>query len=136
MVAIIRPLTEPDLRVARRIICTSFGTFLGAPDPENFLADRDYVYGRFGAEHVSSFGAELDGELVAAISRHAGGASGSSDRLRFVPTAKHAGSQRNSSRLLLRNSIPGALDTPAFLPSHRARSTWRSIRNTAFTLDF
>jgi GNAT superfamily N-acetyltransferase len=37
---------------------------LGAPDPENFWADRDYVYGRFGAEHVAGFAAELDGELV------------------------------------------------------------------------
>jgi len=64
MDTIIRPLAEPDLRVARRIVCTSFGTFLGAPDPENFWSDRDYVYGRFGAEHVNSFGAELDGELV------------------------------------------------------------------------
>ena len=64
MEAIIRPLTEPDLPAARRIVSSSFGTFLGAPDPENFWTDRDYVYGRFGAEHVASFGAELDGELI------------------------------------------------------------------------
>jgi GNAT superfamily N-acetyltransferase len=37
---------------------------LGAPEPENFWGDRDYVYGRFGSEHVASFAAELDGELV------------------------------------------------------------------------
>ena len=41
-----------------------FWHVLGAPDPENFWSDRDYVFGRFGAEHVASFGAELDGELV------------------------------------------------------------------------
>ena len=64
MSAVIRPLTNADLPQARRICCTAFGTFLGAPDPENFWADRDYVYGRFGAEHVASFAAELDGELV------------------------------------------------------------------------
>jgi GNAT superfamily N-acetyltransferase len=64
MNAVIRPLTEGDLAVARHICCTAFGTFLGAPEPENFWADRDYVYGRFGAEHVASFAAELDGELV------------------------------------------------------------------------
>jgi GNAT superfamily N-acetyltransferase len=39
---------------------------LGAPEPENFWADRDYVHGRFGAEQVASFAAELDGELVGA----------------------------------------------------------------------
>jgi GNAT superfamily N-acetyltransferase len=60
----IRPLTEADLPQARRICCAAFGTFLGAPDPENFWADRDYVYGRFGAEHVASFAAEKDGQLV------------------------------------------------------------------------
>ncbi len=60
----IRPLNDADLPAARQIVCTAFGTFLGAPDPDNFWADRDYVYGRFGAEHVASFGAEIDGELV------------------------------------------------------------------------
>ena len=61
---LIRPLTRDDLPEARRIFCAAFGTFLGASDLENFWADRDYVNGRFGAEHVASFAAELDGELV------------------------------------------------------------------------
>jgi GNAT superfamily N-acetyltransferase len=60
----IRPLTEADLPQAARICRVAFGSFLGTPDPENFWADRDYVYGRFGAEHVVSFAAEQDGELV------------------------------------------------------------------------
>jgi hypothetical protein len=64
MSAVIRPLTRADLPEARRICCAAFGTFLGAPDPENFWADRDYVHGWFGAENVASFAAELDGELV------------------------------------------------------------------------
>jgi predicted N-acetyltransferase YhbS len=64
MSAIIRPLTNGDLPAARRILGTAFGTFLGAPDPENFWADRDYVRGRFAAEHVAGFGAEVDGELL------------------------------------------------------------------------
>jgi GNAT superfamily N-acetyltransferase len=42
----------------------AFGTFLGAPDPESFWADRDYVYGRFGAEHVAAFAVELEGALA------------------------------------------------------------------------
>src|SRR5271157_551878 len=64
MSAVIRLLTDRDLPAARRILCSAFGTSLGAPDPSTFWADRDYVYGRFGAEHVASFAAELDGELV------------------------------------------------------------------------
>ncbi|MBV8121795.1 MAG: GNAT family N-acetyltransferase [Alphaproteobacteria bacterium] len=61
---VIRPMTESDLPAARRICHSAFGTRFGAPDPENFWSDRDYVYGRFGAAHVASFTAELDGEVV------------------------------------------------------------------------
>jgi predicted N-acetyltransferase YhbS len=64
MAIAIRPMIESDLPAARQICCNAFGTFLGAPDPENFWADRDYVYGRFGAEHIASFAAEVDGEVV------------------------------------------------------------------------
>jgi predicted N-acetyltransferase YhbS len=64
MSAVIRPLTDHDLPAARRILSSAFGTRLGAPDPATFWADRDYVHGRFGAEHVASFAAEVDGELV------------------------------------------------------------------------
>ena len=62
--AVIRALAERDLPQAQRIVRRAFAAFLGAPDPENFWTDFDYVYGRFGAEHVASFAAEQDGELV------------------------------------------------------------------------
>lgn len=64
MSAVIRPLTDRDLPAAQRIVRLAFGTFLGAPDPSTFWADRDYVYGRFGPEHVASYAADLDGELI------------------------------------------------------------------------
>lgn len=64
MSAVVRPMREGDLATAQRICRTAFGTFLGAPDPENFWTDRDYVYGRFDAEHTRSFAAELDGAVV------------------------------------------------------------------------
>jgi hypothetical protein len=57
-------LDDGDLAEAARIFCVAFGTFLGAPDPETFWSDRDYVYGRHRAPHVASFGATLDGQLV------------------------------------------------------------------------
>jgi hypothetical protein len=61
---IIRPLTPSDLEEAERIVRTAFGTFLGAPDPDNFWLDREHVRGRFGAEHVEAFGAEENGGLI------------------------------------------------------------------------
>ena len=60
----VRPLLERDLPEAQRIIRLAFGTFLGVPDPEKFLTDRDYAYGRFGAEHTASFAADEDGVLA------------------------------------------------------------------------
>jgi GNAT superfamily N-acetyltransferase len=66
MSAVIRPLTDRDLPAAQRILRLAFGTFLGAPDPSTFWADRDYVHGRFGAENVASYAVDLDGELVGA----------------------------------------------------------------------
>src|SRR5258708_5812983 len=61
---VVGKLDEKDLSEAARIVRLAFGTFLGAPDPETFWADRDYVYGRQRAAHVASFGATLDGKLV------------------------------------------------------------------------
>src|SRR6516225_7899515 len=61
----IRALTEADLSEAQRILRVAFGTFLGAPDPEQFWSDLDYVYGRFGTEHTAAFAAEdEEGVLV------------------------------------------------------------------------
>src|ERR1700740_942053 len=72
MSAVIRLLTEGDLAGARRICSIVFGTFWGAPEPGTFWGDRDYVYGRFGGEHVASFAAELNGELASRLEfRHA-----------------------------------------------------------------
>jgi len=61
---VIGPLDDKDLPEAERILRLAFGTFLGAPDPETFWSDRDYVYGRQQSRHVVSFGAKVDGKLV------------------------------------------------------------------------
>ena len=63
----VRPLREDDLPVADRIFRLAFGTFLGLPDPLAFLGDVDTVCARWRAEHVSAFGAELNGELVGSV---------------------------------------------------------------------
>lgn len=60
----VRPIAEADLGAAARLLRLAFGTFLGAPDPEKFWTDRDYVYGRFGADHTAGFVAEQAGRVV------------------------------------------------------------------------
>src|ERR1700719_3516496 len=59
----IRALTERDLPEAQRITRDAFATFLGAPDLETFRLPP-YAHARFGAEHIESFAAEQDGELL------------------------------------------------------------------------
>ena len=58
------PLTEGDLPDAEQVFRTAFGSFLGAPEPDTFYSDRDYVYGRWRAPHVAALGATRDGRLV------------------------------------------------------------------------
>jgi acetyltransferase (GNAT) family protein len=60
----VRPLNEREALQAGRIIRLAFGTYLGAPDPESFFGDLDFVRSRFGAENVEAYGAEEDGVLL------------------------------------------------------------------------
>ncbi len=60
----IRPLEEPDLGEADRIMRLAFGTFLGLPDPMAFMGDADYVRTRWAAEPTCALAAEVDGRLV------------------------------------------------------------------------
>jgi GNAT superfamily N-acetyltransferase len=57
-------LTAQALSGAGRIIRLAFGTFMGAPKPEQLWADMDYAHSRWRADPTAAFGAELDGELV------------------------------------------------------------------------
>ncbi len=62
--AVVGALAEADLPAAQRIFRVAFGTLLGAPDPETFWSDRDYLYGRWRAPHVVALGARVDGVLA------------------------------------------------------------------------
>jgi GNAT superfamily N-acetyltransferase len=60
---VVRALAEADVPEAERIVRQAFGTFLGAPDLENFWFPP-YAHARFGAEHIAAFAAEQDGSLA------------------------------------------------------------------------
>jgi GNAT superfamily N-acetyltransferase len=57
-------MTEGDLPAAKKIFQLAFGTFVGVPEPENFLEDQDYVNARWRIDPLASFTAEADGEVV------------------------------------------------------------------------
>jgi len=60
----IQPLTEADLDDADRIFRLAFGTFIGLPEPSQFMGDADLVKGRWHAAPQAALGAWLDGRLV------------------------------------------------------------------------
>jgi len=57
-------MEQGDLREASRVVSLAFGTFLGAPDPERFWADRNYVYTRWHGRTGDAVVAEVRGRLV------------------------------------------------------------------------
>lgn len=60
----VRAMGEADLWEVRRIFRVAFGTFIGVPDPENFSADREFVFTRWRSHPEGALVAEADGALV------------------------------------------------------------------------
>ena len=60
----VRTMQEADLAAATRIFRVAFATFLNAPDPENFRADRDYIATRFHAHPEAARVAEVNRTIV------------------------------------------------------------------------
>jgi len=61
---IIRPLVESDLAEADRIVRLAFGTFLGMPDPIQFMGDADFARTRWKADSSAVLAAEHGDKLV------------------------------------------------------------------------
>ena len=64
---VVRPLLEADLGAADRVMRLAFGSFLGLPDPLQFMGDRDYVYTRWRADPSAAFCAEAEGLVVGSV---------------------------------------------------------------------
>ncbi len=60
----VRALVESDLAAATRVMQRAFGTFLGAPDPDRFMTDRNYVRSRWRADPSAALTAVVDGKVV------------------------------------------------------------------------
>lgn len=60
----ISPLREGEVEEAIRIVRLAFGTFLGLPDPMQFMGDRDLVTPRWRARNTKVLAARIDGRLV------------------------------------------------------------------------
>ncbi len=61
------PLRETDLAEAKRIFHLAFGTFLGLPDPMQFIPDRDFVVSRWRSNAEGAIAAEQAGQLVGSV---------------------------------------------------------------------
>jgi GNAT superfamily N-acetyltransferase len=60
----IGPLKAGELEEASRIARLAFGTFLGMPDPLEFMGDRDFLAPRFRSKHVRLLAARDGNRLI------------------------------------------------------------------------
>jgi GNAT superfamily N-acetyltransferase len=57
-------LREDELEEAQRIVRVAFGTFLGVPNPLEFMGDRDFVTPRWRARNTKVLAARHNGKLI------------------------------------------------------------------------
>jgi GNAT superfamily N-acetyltransferase len=58
------PLSMGEAMEADRIMRVAFGTFLGVPDPEKFMGDRQFMVPRVRSKHVVALAARENGRLI------------------------------------------------------------------------
>ncbi len=61
----IGPLKESELEEAERIVRLAFGTFLGVPNPLEFMGDRNFMTPRWRAKNVKVIAAREGSRLIA-----------------------------------------------------------------------
>jgi GNAT superfamily N-acetyltransferase len=60
----IGPLKQSELEEADRIVRLAFGTFLGLPNPLDFMGDRTFMAPRWRSPHVKALAARDGGRLI------------------------------------------------------------------------
>ena len=58
------PLKQSELEEADRIVRLAFGTFLGLPNPLDFMGDRNFISPRWRSAHVKVIAAREGGRLI------------------------------------------------------------------------
>ncbi len=58
------PLKRAELKEADRIFRVAFGTYVGMPNPAEFMGDRDLLISRWHAPHVKALAARDNGRLI------------------------------------------------------------------------
>ena len=58
------PLKQSELGEADRIVRLAFGTFLGLPNPLDFMGDRNFISPRWRSAHVKVIAAREGGRLI------------------------------------------------------------------------
>lgn len=58
-------LKQSELDEADRILRLAFGTFLGLPNPLDFMGDRNFIAPRWRSTHVKVIAARENGRLIA-----------------------------------------------------------------------
>lgn len=79
------PLKEAELKEADHLFRIAFGTFIGLPNPADFMAGRNLVISRWHAPHVKALAARENGRMVGLIMTARWGSFGFLGPLTVVP---------------------------------------------------
>ncbi len=64
---LISSMQQGDLDDADFVTRLAFGTFLGMPDPSQFMGDANYIHTRWKADPAAAFCARMDNEVVGSV---------------------------------------------------------------------
>ncbi|HEY4111254.1 GNAT family N-acetyltransferase [Puia sp.] len=64
---LISTMQQGDLDAADQVTRLAFGTFLGMPDPSQFMGDADFVHTRWKADPTAAFCASIKHEIVGSV---------------------------------------------------------------------
>jgi GNAT superfamily N-acetyltransferase len=116
------PLKQSELEEAHRIVRLAFGTFLGVPNPLDFMGDRNLIAPRWHSPNVKVIAARDDGRLIGSNVVTRWGSFGFFGPLTVLPEYW----DRGVAKLLLESTMPifekwGVRHTGLFTFPHSAK---------------
>jgi hypothetical protein len=124
-------LKESELEEAGRIVRLAFGTFLGLPDPLDFMRDRNLMTPRWRSTHVKVIAAREGGRLIGSNVVTRWGSFGFFGPLTVLPEYWARGVAQRLLESTMTIFDRWVCATPGCSRSRKAPSTWACTRSSA-----
>lgn len=127
----IGPLKQSELEEADRIVRLAFGTFLGVPNPLDFMGDRTFMTSRWRSPHVKVIAAREGGRLIGSNVVTRWGSFGFFGPLTVLPDYWNRGVAKQLLASTMTIFDRWVCATQACSPSRTAPNTWACINPSA-----